>query len=169
MGNFEIRWANYSDCHSLGFIHSTAYRNAYQGIMPDEFLDSITADGIEQYYRSLFKEGIEKIALIFVAQEPIGCMIIKKLQNGALDELVGEFKSIYLLKEHRGNGFGKKLILWGIERIKEWSCSKAYLWVLKENINSICFYESLKFETVKEERTIIRGKKFVQIKYQKIL
>jgi GNAT superfamily N-acetyltransferase len=169
MESYEIRWANENDCHRLGCIHANAYRSTYQGIMPDEFLDSINADVLEQYYHDLLYAAIEKIALIFVDQEAIGCMVIRRGDNSAVDELFGEFKSIYLLKRHWGNGLGKKLILWGIDRIKEWGCTKAFLWVLKENINAIRFYENLKFETDGEERLITRGENFVQVRYQKIL
>ena len=38
----EIRWAQLEDIQELGLVYSEAYRNAYQGIIPDEYLNQVT-------------------------------------------------------------------------------------------------------------------------------
>jgi RimJ/RimL family protein N-acetyltransferase len=167
MSEVEIRWANYNDCHNLGFVHSESYRSTYKGIMPDDFLDNFTVEKREQYYQKSLSDGIEKIALIFVDKKAIGCIVVGECRDDDLDDMYGEFLGIYLLKDYWGNGFGKRLINWGIDRIKEFGYFKASLWVLKENTNARRFYEHLGFIFDGTERLITRGKELVQVRYQK--
>jgi hypothetical protein len=73
----EIRWAQQEDALELGFVHSEAYRNAYQGIMPDEYLDQITPEGRERYFYNALIQGTERIAIALNDQKAVGYMGLK--------------------------------------------------------------------------------------------
>jgi GNAT superfamily N-acetyltransferase len=168
MSEVKIRWANYNDWHDLGFVHSESYYDAYKGIIPDDFLDNFTVDKREKYYQISLSKGIEKIAIIFVDKKAIGFIIVGKCRDDDLDNMYGEFWSIYLLKDYWGKGYGRRLINWGIDIIKEFGYYKISLWVLKDNINARRFYEHLGFIFDGTERLITRGKELVQVRYQKL-
>jgi ribosomal protein S18 acetylase RimI-like enzyme len=167
MSEVEIRWANDHDWHDLGFVHFESYRNAYKGIIPDDFFDIFTREKQEKYYQKSLSEGIEKIALMFVDNNAIGCIIVGKCRDDDLDDMYGEIWGIYLLKDYWGKGFGKRLINWGTDRIRELGYYKASLWVLKENTNARRFYEHLGFLFDGTERLITRGQELVQVRYQR--
>lgn len=53
---------------------------------------------------------------------------------------------LYIKKDHRGKGLGKKAIEFALQRAKELGCDKVVLTVNKENVNSISVYEKLGFK-----------------------
>jgi GNAT superfamily N-acetyltransferase len=168
MSDVKIRWANYNDWHYLSLVHSKSYQDAYKGIIPDVFLDNFTVDKRAKYYKESLREGIEKIALIFMDKKAIGFIVIGKCRDNDLDDMYGEIWGIYLLKNYWGKGYGKRLINWGIDRIKEFGYYKTSLWVLKDNTNARRFYENLGFISDGAEKLITRGKELVQIRYQRL-
>lgn len=167
MSQIEVRWANYNDWKELGSVHSDSYRSAYKGIIPDDFLENFTAEKRQEYFQKVLSEGKEKIAIMFVDKKAIGFIIIGKCRDEDLDATYGEIWGIYLLKEYWGKGFGKRLINWGIDRIKENGYFRTALWVLKENENARRFYEHLGFIFDGKEKLIKRDKELVQVRYQK--
>jgi len=167
MNQIEIRWANYSDWQQLGCVHSESYRSAYQSIIPDDFLEDFTVEKQQEYYREILSEGQKRIAIMFADKKAIGLIIVGKCLDEDLDETFGEIRQIYLLKEYWGKGFGKRLINWGIDKIKEYGYFRTALWVLKENVNARRFYEHLGFICDGKEKLIRRGKELVQVRYQK--
>ena len=166
MSEVEIRWANYNDWHDVSTVHSDSYRSAYKGIMPDDYLTNLTVEKWEKYYQESLSGGIEKSALIFVDCKAIGCIIIGKCQDVDLDDTY-EIQSIYLLQSYWGKGFGKRLINWAINEIRELGCVNISLWVLKENTNARKIYEHLGFMFDGTERLITRGKELTQVRYRK--
>ena len=101
-------------------------------------------------------------------KKAIGFIVIGKCRDNDLDDMYGEIWGIYLLKNYWGKGYGKRLINWGIDRIKEFGYYKTSLWVLKDNTNARRFYENLGFISDGAEKLITRGKELVQIRYQKL-
>jgi ribosomal protein S18 acetylase RimI-like enzyme len=165
----EIRWAQLEDAQELGFVHSEAYRNAYQGIIPDEYLNQVTPNVREKYFHNALIQGTERIAIALNDKKAVGCMVLKVCDDEGLKKYSGEISAIYLLQNYRGNGIGKQLLNWGIERLKDSGFIMAVLWVLKENQNAIRFYEKQGFLHDGTERIITRGRDLIQVRYLKIL
>lgn len=126
MEQVDIRWAKYDDWPDLGFIHSEPFRKAYQGIIPDDFLDNFTVEKRQQYYEKALREGVEKTAIMLVDHKAIGYLTVGKCRDDDKDDTHGEIWGIYLLQDYWGKGYGKKLINWGIDRLKEWGIFKNY-------------------------------------------
>jgi len=169
MEKVNIRWATPKDWGTLGFVHSESYRSAYEGIMPDDYLNKITVEHRQNYFQIALNEGSEKIALITVDDKPVGCLTIGKCRDTDTDDTCGEIRAIYLLREHWGKGLGKLLLQWGTDRLQELGFRKVSLWVLKENKNARSFYENLGFKHDGTEQVIIRGIELVQVRYRKSL
>lgn len=165
----EIRWAQLKDVQDLGFVHSESYRNAYKGIMPDDYLDEYTPIVREKYFYNALLHGTEQIAVMLVDSKAVGCMIIKACSDNDLQPCSSEISAIYLLQNYKGMGLGKHLLNWGIDKLKELGYTTAILWVLKENKHAIRFYEHQHFVTDGAERQIFRGRNLIQIRYQKAL
>lgn len=141
----EIRWAQLEDIQDLSLVYSEAYRNAYQGIIPDEYLNQVIPEVREEYFYTALTQGEERVAIAFIDN--------------------GKITAIYLLQNYRGIGLGKTLLQWGIEKLKAFGCTTVAIWVLRENPNAIRFYEKQGFVRDGAERLISRGKELIQFRY----
>ena len=165
----EIRWAKLEDARDLGFVHSESYRNTYKGIMPDDYLNQYTPIVRERYFYKALIQGAEEIAIMLVDNKAVGCLILKACTDDGIQKCGGEIAALYLIQNYRGNGLGKHLLKWGIDKLKEGGYDTALLWVLKENKHAIRFYERQNFVHDGTERLINRGRQLIQIRYQKAL
>ncbi|RXZ81042.1 GNAT family N-acetyltransferase [Paenibacillaceae bacterium] len=169
MSKAEIRWAELNDCNDLGVVHLESYRAAYKGIIPEDFLNNIKLEDRVYYFENVLKTSAKKTALIAIENSIIGCAEIGQSVDDDLDASFVEIFAIYLVKEHSGKGFGKQLLEWVLSNMTERGYRNASLWVLKENINAIKFYENLDFVFDGSERAIERGKSLVQLRFRKAL
>jgi ribosomal protein S18 acetylase RimI-like enzyme len=165
----EIRWAQLEDIQDLGYVHSEAYRNAYQGIVPDEYLNQVTPKVRERYFYNALIQGTESIAIVLIDNKAVGCMMLKACSDDDMQKYSGEISAIYLLQNYRGIGLGRQLLNWGLEKLKDLGFRTAVLWVLKENKNAIRFYEQQGFVHDGIDRIITRGRKLIQVRYLKTL
>ncbi|WP_461671116.1 GNAT family N-acetyltransferase [Mycobacterium tuberculosis] len=161
----EIRWAQLEDIQRLGFIHSEAYRNAYQGIIPDDYLNQVTPKTSEALFHTALTQGNEHVAIALVDKKTVGCMVLKAGSDEDIQCCGGEITAIYLLQTYRGIGHGKKIMEWGLEMLKAFGCVKGEIWVLRANVNAIRFYEKQGFVRDGAERTISRGKELIQLRF----
>ncbi|MEV5026701.1 GNAT family N-acetyltransferase [Paenibacillus sp. LPE1-1-1.1] len=161
----EIRWAQLEDIQELGLVHSEAYRNAYQGIIPDEYLNQVTPNVREEYFHTVLTQGEELVAIALIDKKTVGCIVLKACSDDDIQSHSGEITAIYLLQKYRGIGLGKTLLKWGIERLKAFGCTTVAIWVLRENHNAIRFYEKQGFVRDGAERLISRGKELIQFRY----
>lgn len=136
-----IRKATYDNAAEIANVHINSWREAYQGILPQDFLDDRPLDFKNRY--ELWKKVTENSQMTFVAEEAdsgvVGCI------NGgnARDEKFRgqiEIYCIYLLKKFHGRGIGYSLLNKFFETSKEKGFEKSYLWVIKNN-PTINFYE----------------------------
>lgn len=166
---FEIRYADISDAKELAKIHSSSWKIAYKGIVPDEVLENITLEKRQKYFEKALSDGLEEDAIIFKDNEAVGLICIGKCRDKDKTETYGEIWGIYLLPEYWKMGIGSKLINWGLNELNKRKYKKVTLWVLEENINARRFYERVGFKhdgTVKE---INIGKKLNEYRYEKVL
>lgn len=161
----EIRWAQLEDIRDLSLVHSEAYRNAYQGIIPDKYLNQVTPKVREKYFYTALTQGEERIAIAIHDKKTVGCMILKACGDDDLQSHSGEIAAIYLLQNYRDIGLGKTLLKWGIEKLKAFGCTTVAIWVLRENHKAIRFYEKQGFTRDGAERLISRGKELIQFRY----
>lgn len=165
----EIRWAGIEDARNLGIVHSEAYRDAYKGIMTDEFLNAFIPAARETYFYNALFQGAERIAILSVDGQAAGCLILRACSDEDLHIRSGEISALYLIPDYRGNGLGKRLLDWGLAQLNELGYATAALWVLKDNEKAIRFYEKYGFRHDGAERQILRGMELSQIRYLKPL
>lgn len=100
---------------------------------------------------------------IFIAyndKTPLGCFGIRKLEDA-----VCELKRMYLRKEARGHGTGKKLLKKSIELGKELGYEKMRLDTLPTMQSAIGLYEKAGFYEIEPYRfNPIKGAKYFEIK-----
>jgi len=162
---YQIRYADIDDAKTLGEIHSASWKNAYQGIIPDEILHSITPEKREAYFRRALSEGWEEDAIISNEDQAFGLICIGKSRDFDQSDDYGEIWGIYLLPEYWNQGIGSRLIDWGINELKTRGYTHVSLWVLEENMNARRFYERKGFMHDGTKKAIRIGIELIEIRY----
>lgn len=160
----EIRYVTQLDDRlAISKVYEESWKYAYQGIVPQDYLDSIPAgqwgSRIEQADRKnlvMVQDGI------IIGTSGFGKSRIEEM-NG-----FGEIISLYFLPEYMRKGYGRLLLQAVVSELKKMGFDKVFLWVLEENRNARYFYEKCGF--VQTEHYLISnigGKELKEVQYVK--
>ena len=152
-----VRIAFPKDADTVGQVHSSAWKSAYLGIIPDDFIDSDTAEKRKTEFLESIKDKNCTYYLLEESNQVAGIVKAHKSNN------ILEVESIYILSEFRGKGLGKQFF--DFIKANRSECS-IFLWVLEANTNARHFYESIGFIPTGDTRTITRGVKLTQVRYE---
>ena len=149
------------DLYAISRIYEQSWKFAYEGIVPQEYLNSISRGAWIEY----LKRADRYVLVLLENGEYIGTASYGKSRTVEFSDC-GEVMSIYLLPQAIGRGYGKKLMEAAIAGLSNLGYSNIILWVLEENKNARTFYESIGFVSgnrVKEDN--IGGKYLTEILY----
>ena len=152
----KVRKAVPEDSNIVGEVHSAAWKSAYRGIFPDEYIDGDTPSKRASEFLESIKD--DRCSYYLLEEDGHAAGIVKTYEEN--DTL--EIESIYILDEYRGKGIGREFM----EYIKTYRPQKCIsLWVLEVNAKARRFYENNGFVMSGESRTIKRGNDFKQLRY----
>ena len=133
----EIRPLRETDSRlAVSRIYEESWRSAYQGIVPQAYLDGIPAG-----LWAAALEGAGRSSLILTENgAPVGtaCVCPSRWPDWPG---FGEVVSLYLLPEHMGRGYGGPLLEAAVKTLAEQGFQDVLLWVLEENRRARRFYE----------------------------
>ena len=152
-----VRIASLKDADIVGQVHSSAWKSAYRGIIPDNFIDSDTSEKRKNEFLESIKDDKCTYYLLEESDQAAGIVKTREENNDL------EIESIYILSEFRRNGIGKQFI--DFIKANNPQCN-IFLWVLESNINARRFYERNGFIPSGDTRTISRGAELTQIRYE---
>ncbi|HEY3869378.1 MAG TPA: GNAT family N-acetyltransferase [Actinocrinis sp.] len=140
------------DAPALGRLHAAAWHAAYTGHMPQDFLDTITAERrTEGWRRRLAAQRAER-EWIGVAETDqgvagfvhTGVPLIHDGDAGAAAEVDAETGELYAINvgpEQWGSGAGSALMAAALDALADAGFRRAVLWVLPANDRARRFYE----------------------------
>ena len=145
---------DYADC----FI--SCLQTAYKGIASDEFLNNLSEQReqrVQRFQKNLTNTDIETYCVKF-DNRMIGFLTINKKD--------GEIWAIYLLEEFRSRGYGKEILDFAIDELKNIGHKNITLWVFEKNTGARRFYENngFSFDGTKRETTNYGGV-LMQLRY----
>ncbi len=144
--SYEIRYAAMDDIHGMGRVYADTWKAAYQGMIPQEFLDGLTASRWEDRYRqTLGKEGMSNAAVLLLEGQIIGVSSFMKTRDADLADNYGEIISIYVLPEYWHMGFGRLMLDWVTRELKKLGYTDCSLWTLEDNLRAQRAYERFGF------------------------
>jgi GNAT superfamily N-acetyltransferase len=155
-----IRKALPEDAEKLTDCLITCWSSAYKGIIPDDYLNNMVAERehrVERWRNNISNPGDCEHYCVIFNDRTIGWLTIHKVD--------GEVWAIYLLEEFCGQGYGKRVFDFAINRLKELKHKQIYLWVFEDNMRARRFYEKCAFNLNGEKREMTYGKPLVQLKY----
>jgi GNAT superfamily N-acetyltransferase len=172
-----VRRARPADAAAIGAVHVAAWRSAYPGILPNQFLSRLSVPRQAAYYDSAIRGGVGvHVATVSAtdlatAERPNGSRIVgfatgapARSGHGPLPLADGEVETLYVLDDWRDRGIGRRLMRAAAAHLAAVGCGSAFVWVLREN-PSRWFYERLGGRTAAESTITVGGVPVVQTAY----
>jgi GNAT superfamily N-acetyltransferase len=173
-----VRRARPADAAAIGAVHVAAWRSAYPGILPDNFLSRLSVPRQAAYYDSAIRGGVgvhvataSGLDLGASERQGTGARVIGFVTGAparagrpgsALAD--GEIETLYVLDDWRERGLGRRLMRAAATHLSAAGCASAFVWVLREN-PSRWFYERLGGRPVAESTITVGGAPVVQMAY----
>ena len=123
------------DAEELGRVHVEIWRQAYAGLMPEEYLDGLDAAAFAEKWRSRMADPLPGLVRL-VARDADGIAGFTTAGPPRIDDAPADLElyAINVLARAHGTGLAGKLLDATIgERA-------AYLWVIEGNERAIAFY-----------------------------
>lgn len=122
-----------------GYVHCTAWQEAYRGIVCDRYLDSMTVEATTARARKF----PENTLVAKDKEKVVGFVVYGPSRDEDLTD-AGEVIAIYVLSEYYGKKIGYRLMNEAFARLGEYNT--IFVWVLEENERAIRFYRKYGFE-----------------------
>jgi GNAT superfamily N-acetyltransferase len=136
-GTVQIRRAKPEDAAAVLAVHDSAWRLAYQGIIPHFHLETmINRRGLGWWKRSLERGGM--LVLTFDGQ-PQGYVTYGRARHAPLFK-TGEIYELYLAPPFQGIGLGKRLLLAARRELENLGLKGLIIWALEDNVTACDFY-----------------------------
>src|ERR1700686_3896400 len=137
-----VRPAELEDAGEIARVHVATWRSAYRGLLPDDFLASLS----EQHYTERWRRVIdESSSRVFVVDEPNG---IAGFASGGRERagesgFAGELYALYVLEGSQRRGHGRELVRAVAGALRDLHLPDMIAWVLRDNSSARAFYERL--------------------------
>jgi ribosomal protein S18 acetylase RimI-like enzyme len=136
-----IRPAAVADAEGIAAVHVATWRDAYAGLLPDDFLAGLDVGERAERWRGRLADQPEDS---FVLVVDIGGRIGGFVSGGpSRDRFTGgEVYAIYVHPGRQGRGAGRRLLQAAARQLGDIGFTVASLWVLAGNHPARGFYES---------------------------
>ena len=165
--DITIRPAKLEDAYEHAVCHISSWRSAYKGIVPDEVLDNLS---VEEHVEKFKKRIIELKDVFYYCMlydnRIIGHFVISKSRDEDKPN-TGEIIAFYLIEDFWGKGYGRIMMNYAVETLKNMGYDEIILWVLEDNNRARRFYEKCGFVFDGTKKEIIIGKPLIEIRYTK--
>ena len=161
-----VRRARVEDAHAIASVWVESWRDAYRGIVPDDYLDSIDVERWADRQRR-YRGEPHGNATTFVA-EVDGCIAgwtSSGLNRDPSLPFEGELYTLYISPEYQRRGIGRRLMGVAAKSLVEAGIASMLLWVLADNWNARRFYEAAGGRVAGEQNVTIGGASLREVAY----
>lgn len=139
--SFKIRKSALGDEHSIAKVHIQAWQEAYKGLLPQSYLDTLPKELNNRtvMWNNAIKNPQRWLWVATVNDEIVGFVVFGPPRDKNREGFI-ELGAIYLLEKYKGQGIGYSLLTTGFNFMSGLGYNKSYCWVLKGN-PTIKFYE----------------------------
>jgi GNAT superfamily N-acetyltransferase len=138
----QIRDATVDDADAVALVHVHGWQWGYRGLLPDEYLDGLSAERRAEQWRSwLLEPGRTRTRLAEEDGACVGFAVSGPSRDPGADDDTGEVYAIYVEEEVSGTGVGTELLGSAVAWLTERGFARATLWVLEGNARARRFYE----------------------------
>ena len=170
-----VRRARPADAPLIGAVHVAAWRSAYPGLLPDDYLAGLSVSRKATHFDRQIRAGAGVyVAVASGADAPgasaprlVGYTTVGKARGElpGSTRADGEIETLYVLDDWRDRGVGRRLIRTGAAHLAAAGSRAAFLWVLRDN-PSRWFYQRLGGKPVATAPTQVAGVTLQQMAYE---
>ncbi len=136
----HVRRATPDDAHDVAELQVAAWRAAYRGLLPDEYLSSLSVAALQETWSQRLAGGGD--VLLAVAGAPLG-FISYGSGDPAAGEPTGQVFAFYVHPDRWGTGVGRLLHEAALLTLVDAGHRRVVLWVLDTNERARRCYEHL--------------------------
>ncbi|WP_328676756.1 GNAT family N-acetyltransferase [Streptomyces sp. NBC_00343] len=143
----RIRPMTLADCDRVSEIRVLGWQFAYRGLMPQPFLDTLSAKADAERRRARFARDDGSVVNLVATRgaELIGWAAIGPYRDGELRTGEAELYAIYLDPQYVSTGVGRALMQESLRECAARGHDRVYLWVVRGNARARRFYERAGF------------------------
>ena len=171
MESLNLRAARPPDARAIAEIHIAAWRAAYQGLMPEDYLARLDIDDrAAQWEKSLARRGPARVALAEADGTIAGFCIYGPTRDEAPPE-IAELYAVNVHPAHWRRGAGRLLCEHALREAAARSHTAMTLWVLNGNERARRFYERLGYapDGVERSESKLIGSPLHELRYRKAI
>jgi len=120
---------------------SNAWRVAYDGIVPSEYLAALSVDQRETMWRTAVERGTPRILVARTNASVVGWIAYGRCRDDGSGPDVGEIWAIDAAPTAWSTGVGQALWKAACRDLQEQGYRSVTLWVIRDNARAIRFYE----------------------------
>jgi GNAT superfamily N-acetyltransferase len=132
MTSAELRRATHADVPAIAEFQTRSWHETYRGLVPQDYLDRISADVRQARWHQRLDSGSRRIAVATIDEILVGVVSWAESDTPGIPPL--ELKSLYLDAAQHGSGLAAELTEFAIGE------APAFLWVFEENPRARAFY-----------------------------
>jgi ribosomal protein S18 acetylase RimI-like enzyme len=164
----HVERAKLEDAHAIAEIHVLTWRAVYQGIVPADYLATLSVEKREALWRDSIAKGTPELWVAKTEGRVIGWVASGPCRDKGTPPQVGEVWAIYVTPSHWSSGVGRALWLTARERLQQHGYKSVSLWVLAENSRAIKFYLAAGFapDLSSTKELTLGGKPLTEVRYE---
>jgi ribosomal protein S18 acetylase RimI-like enzyme len=163
----QICCASVDDAKAIAEVHVATWQSAYAGIIPADFLEGLSVEKREAYWREEIPLGKQKIAVAKIDGQMAGWVSYGKSRDEDAQSHTAEIWAIYVSPNYWSSGVGRQLWLHAKTDLLNEGFQSISLWVLEQNARAIDFYRKAGFapDSLGGKECQIGGAALTEIRY----
>jgi ribosomal protein S18 acetylase RimI-like enzyme len=137
-----IRSATARDAPAIARVHVSSWLSTYRGLLPDDFLESLSETNYTERWNRVIAEGTSKVVVAEDGSDVVGFASGGRERAGE-QGFEGELYAIYVLDSAQRRGLGRELVRSMVDGLRELGLTNMIIWVLRDNRPARDFYERL--------------------------
>jgi len=162
--SFSIEKVLPEDAHELAVCHIACWQSAYKGIVPDDYLDNMQIEQRAEKTKNNLIKSPDSFYCAKFENKIIGTLIFGKSRDDDKPD-AGEVGAIYLLEEFWGKGYGRQMMDYALNALKNMGYHEIIVWVFEENARARRFYEKCGFILDGAKKILETGKPLTAVRY----
>jgi ribosomal protein S18 acetylase RimI-like enzyme len=137
-----VRPATLHDAAAIAFVHVDSWRTTYRGLLPDDFLASLSEAHYAERWTRVIGEGSSRVYVVEERDGIVGFASGGRERAGE-SGFAGELYAIYVLDSAQRRGHGRELVRAVAGALQAMELRDMIVWVLRDNTAARQFYERL--------------------------
>jgi RimJ/RimL family protein N-acetyltransferase len=171
MSSIQVRPATLRDAKAIAQIHTLAAQAAYQGLVPEDQLKSLSIEKRQAYWREAIEFCEPQVQVAVEGEKIVGFVGFDRSRDEKSRPTTGEIWAIYAAPTHWNKGVG--LALWDAARdgLQEEGCTNVTAWVPLRNERALRFHElaGFKREMTTAKTAVVGGVKIEEVRLKRPL